>query len=138
MAKSSAMSAAPHRFKAFSRKWAPMIAVISTAALLLLWNNAGPASVLVSGLEFVEGQTTVQAGPLEVVVNGRVSIEVTPSKTEPPPSAESLADLSRFGVPETLGGATVTVTVHRGSATVTDHAGEPVRLALDESKTFSP
>ena len=125
-----------HPFAKFSRKYAPVFAVLCTVILVLMWNNSGPSSVLISGHQFVEGQTEVQAGPLRVSVNGRVSIRVTPKVG--PLSDETVAGLSRYSLPEQLTDASVSVTVHRGSASVYDHSGLAVGLGPGEAKTFSP
>jgi len=130
------MSDSPHPLGAFSRKYAPLFAVICTAALLLMWNNSGPVSVLVSGHQFVEGQAQIQAGPLRVDINGRASIRVTPAGAAPSP--ETVAEFSRYGLPGQLTDSTVSVTVHRGTAVVFDSQGQRVALGPGDSQDFPP
>lgn len=130
------MTTEPHPLRAFSRKWGPIMAIVCGAILLLLWNNAGPVSVQVSGVQFVEGQTRVQAGPLQVNVNGRVSIRVEPAS--PADDIELLASSSRYSLPNQLTGSTVHLSVHLGSATVVDHQGTKVTLGPGEQRSFAP
>jgi hypothetical protein len=125
-----------HPLAAFSRKYAPLFAVLCTAALILMWNNSGPTSVLISGHQFVEGEAQIQAGPLLVEVNGRASIQV--SQPGPALSAAEVSDLSRYALPAELTGSTVSVIVHRGTAVVTDAAGQRVALGPGESQSFLP
>lgn len=126
----------PHPLGAFSRKYAPPLAVLCTAALILMWNNAGPTAVLVAGHQFVEGQAEVQAGPLRVDVNGRASIRVIPAG--PALSPSDVAQFSRYGLPEELNESTVEVTVHRGTATVSGPGVPKDSLGPGESKEFPP
>lgn len=130
------MADSNHPFAAFSRKYAPLFAVLCTVVLVLMWNNSGPSSVLVSGHQLVEGQTEVQAGPLRITVNGRVSIRVEPEGG--PLSDATVGDLSRFSLPNHLARAQVSVTVHRGTASIRDHDGQRVVLGPGEAKRFSP
>ncbi len=130
------MTESPHPLGAFSRKYAPLFAVLCTAALILVWNNAGPTSVLVSGHQFIEGQAEVQAGPLRVHVNGRSSIRVIPAG--PALSPSDVEQFSRYGLPEELAEATVEVTVHRGTATVSSPDGQKHSLGPGESREFPP
>jgi hypothetical protein len=125
-----------HPLAAFSRKYAPVFAVLCTAALILTWNNSGPTSVLVSGHQFVEGEAQIQAGPLRVDVNGRASIRI--SQPGPALSAAEVSDLSRYTLPSALADSTVSVTVHRGTALVVDAEGKRVALGPGESQSFPP
>jgi len=125
-----------HPLSSFSRKYAPVLAVLCTAALILMWNNAGPTSVLVSGHQFIEGQAEVQAGPLRVEVNGRASVRVIPAG--PALSPSEVEKFSRYGLPEELGEATVEVTVHRGTATISGPSGQKAILGPGESQEFPP
>ena len=130
------MTESSHPLGAFSRKYAPLFAVLCTAALILVWNNAGPTSVLVSGHQFIEGQAEVQAGPLRVEVNGRASVRVIPAG--PTLSPTDVEQFSRYGLPQELAQATVEVTVHRGTATVSGPGGQRANLGPGESQEFPP
>ena len=128
------MAESTHPLTHFSRKYAPLFAVFCTVVLILMWNNSGPTSILVSGHQFVEGEAEVQAGPLKVQVNGRTSVVVTPN-----PGSLSVSDLketSRYSLPAQLSGASVVITVHKGTASFFDHDGKKTTLGPGETKTY--
>ena len=130
------MAESTHPLTHFSRKYAPLFAVFCTIVLILMWNNAGPTSVLVSGHQFVEGETEVQAGPLKVQVNGRASLVVTPAPTGP--SVPDLRETSRYSLPGYLSGASVEITVHKGTASFFDREGKRITLGPGETKEYAP
>ncbi|MEE2828870.1 MAG: hypothetical protein VX498_06760 [Myxococcota bacterium] len=126
----------PHPLRDFSRKWGPWLAGASCVALLLIWNSSAPSTVLISGTEYVEGATRVQAGPLLVDVEGRALIRV--EQPAQAPQEPALGELSLYQVRKTLTGSVVEVSVYRGTAVVQTEEGQRIALGPGEQRRFPP
>ncbi|MCP4867876.1 MAG: hypothetical protein GY898_04085 [Proteobacteria bacterium] len=115
-----------------TRRWSRPAAVAAAMALVWLWTRPGPAAVLVSGSQFVDGQATLQAAHVEVEVNGRALIEVEPPEGVLREPGQEVEDMNRTHLLSALAGAAVTVTVYQGAAVVRADEGPPVTVAAGD------
>lgn len=121
------------RMQRFSRRWGTTAAVAASLALLFLWTRPGPATVLVSGTQFVDGQVTVQAAAVQVDVNGRALIEVEPPEGFVREHGQEVSEMNRNHLLSALAGAVVTVTVYQGAAVLHAEEAPPTTVAAGES-----
>jgi len=120
------------RLRSISRRWGKFAAIAASLALLWLWTRPGPATVLVSGSQFVDGQATLQVAHVEVEVNGRALIEVEPPAGVLREPRQEVADMDRSHLLSALAGAAVTITVYQGAAVVRSDDSPPVTVSAGD------